>query len=268
MEIGIPDSVKSLSKKVTAGTRDRVERTASAAADRAAGAVRETVGKGRELAGDAVDVTVDAGQDFGGGVKMWGTDLVDTATAVGRDPVGASKGVARLGDAVATTSLPGYATVRGGLEGKTAWEQQDEANATLAQVGKNVAGDYQEVYEQHGALGAAGYVAPDLVMAVFSGGTSAGVKTGVTVAAKEGVRAGVSAGAREAAKTGMESASRAATREGALEVGREVVNPVPDVRTVDGAVEAGAHAQELGRSPCQPDQMTNLLTGIANWYCP
>jgi hypothetical protein len=88
--------------------------------------------------------------------------------------------------------------------------------------------------------GLAGYIAPDLVSAVLSGGSSAGVKGGATVAGK--------AVAKEIAEEVVEGGAKQGLKETAQSVGKEAVKELaPDGKTL---AEGARKEDQQG----QPDQ--------------
>lgn len=173
---------------------------------------KDAGGKAVGVAKDAVEFTAEADQfvkkqqlNFGKGVLEWGKSSVSTVVGLASNPVDTAKAVGKLATNPVLNPVGG--TVVAAVQGKNPVEAYREGGEQLKGIGEGLVNDYKQVYKDHGAAGVAGYLAPDIALAVLSGGGSAGAKGAGTAAAK-----GV---AKEVAE---ETVEKAVTREVAEEV--------------------------------------------------
>ena len=195
-------------KKVGGAAVNKVKDVGGKAVDK----TKEVGGKAVNVAKDAVEFTAEADQfvkkqqlNFGKGVLEWGKSSVSTVVGLASNPVDTAKAVGKLATNPVLNPVGG--TVAAAVQGKNPVEAYREGGEQLKGIGEGLVNDYKQVYKEHGAAGVAGYLAPDVALAVLSGGGSAGAKGAGTAAAK-----GV---AKEVAE---ETVEKAVTREVAEEV--------------------------------------------------
>lgn len=248
MGIGIPSFVKkgvetvkdagsgavNKAKDVGSGAVDRVKDVGGKVVDKAAD-VGETVGdKGKDVvqfSGEVLEeggkATLGAASDFGSGVVEWGKSTVGTVAGIASHPVETAKAVGNL----ATNPIinPVAAPARfliGAAQGKNPAEVYKEGADQLKGIGEGLASDWKKVYKEHGIAGVAGFAAPDVALAVLTGGGSAGAKAGGTAAAKGVAREVAESGAREVVE---DAATTSVARGTAKQIGKEVAPGPEDV---------------------------------------
>jgi len=120
--------------------------------------------------------------NFGMGVVEWGKSSVKTVADIVTHPVETLKAVDKLYHNPALNPMQGIPKAI--AQGKNPVEAYKEGWSDLKDIGTGLADDYKKVYQEHGAAGVAGYVAPDLAMAVLSSGSSAAGKGAATAGGK------------------------------------------------------------------------------------
>lgn len=190
MGLSIPGAglIKDLGNKVVDGGKKVVD-TGKKVVDTG----KKVVDKGRDVAGGVVHDTVELSKDalkfraetdlnFAKGVVEWGKDNFNTVKGIVTNPVATGKAVFNLATNPVLNPIGGL--TRAAIEGKNPIEAYKDGGQQLKDIGSGIASDYKKVYDEHGVAGVAGYLAPDVALAVLSGGSSAGAKGAGTAAAK------------------------------------------------------------------------------------
>ena len=173
---------------VTGGVKKTVE-AGKDVAGKVADTGKDVAEKGVDLAKDGVKLSGEALEwrakqelNFGKGVLEWGKGNVDTVKGIVTNPVDTLKAV----DSLASNPLlnPVGGLVRGALEGKNPIESYKDGAEQLGGIGKSLANDYKEQYDKNGAAGVAGYIAPDIALAILTGGSGTAAKETGKAAAK------------------------------------------------------------------------------------
>lgn len=188
------------------------------------------------VAGHVADPALEAGKwlgkqgkNFAGGVVEWGKSTVGTVVGLASHPVATAKALGHL--AMNPVLNPVGGTINAALHGKNPLEAYKQGAGELKNIGSQFVSDYKNVYKEHGVAGAAGFVAPDIVTAILSGGTTEAAKVGGTVAAKGLVK--------EVASETAEAAASSTTRSVAKDVGKEFVPGPEDVADNNRKAEYG-----------------------------
>lgn len=165
--------------------------------------------------------------NFGKGVVEWGKGTVGTVVSLASHPVDTAKALHKLGTNPILNPVGGLANAA--IHGKNPIEAYKEGGEQLKGIGQGLYNDYKTQYEKNGAAGLAGYIAPDLVTAVLSGGSTAGAKAGATAAGK--------AAAKEVVEEAVEQGATTSIKQTAKGLGKEAVKELaPDAKTIsDGA---------------------------------
>ena len=179
-----------------------------------AGVVKSGVEDTVELGQDAWKFKTDQELKFAKGVVGWGKDSFDTVKGIVTHPVETGKALFNLGTNPILNPVGGLA--RAAIEGKNPIEAYKDGGEQLKGIGSGLIEGYKKQYDENGIAGVAGYLAPDVALAVLSGGSSAGAKGAGTAAAK-----GV---AREVAE---ETVEQSVTRTIAKDIAKEVA-PGPE----------------------------------------
>ena len=176
---------------------------AGAVKDAAVGGVKDAV----HLSKEVVEEGAHQGANFGRGVVEWGKGTVGTVTSLATHPV---------------------ATAKAAIHGDNPLDRYKKGADQLKGIGSTLVNDYKDQYKKNGAAGLAGYVAPDLVTAVLSGGGTAAAKGGATAVAK--------AGAREVTEEVVQQGASAGVKDTAKHVAKEAAkSQVPDGKTISNA---------------------------------
>ncbi|MFN8608566.1 MAG: hypothetical protein U0931_13595 [Vulcanimicrobiota bacterium] len=196
--------------------------------DKAVGGVKEAV----HFSGEVLEEGAKQGKNFGRGVVEWGKGTVGTVASLASHPGQSFKAVKSLAENPLLNPSQGIGNplVLGKdiVQGKNPLERYKKGADQLADIGGTLANDYKAQYEKNGAAGLAGYVAPDLVSAVVSGGSSTAAKGGATVAAK--------AAAGEVAEEVVQQGATSTFKDAALDVAKDSVkSQVPDGKTISDA---------------------------------
>ena len=215
-----------------------------------AGQVKDTVVEGTKdavhFSGEVLEKGAQANNwvneqklNFGKGVLEWGKGTVGTVVGLATHPVESAKAVGKLATNPVLNPVLGLPVAA--IQGKNPVEAYKEGGEQLKGIGEGLYNDYKTQYDKNGVAGLAGYIAPDLAMAVLSGGGSAGAKGGATAAGK--------AITKEVAEEAVEQGAKQTLKETAKGVGKEAVKELaPDAKTIsDGARKEEAHNG-------QPDQ--------------
>lgn len=228
--------------KIGGGIVDRAKSATSAVVDKAQGATSTVVDKAGDVGSGALGVAKDVGskakevggdvvtfsreandfinqqqQNFNNGVLEWGKGTVGTVVDLASHPIETAKAVDKLASNPLINPVGGL--VRGAIQGKSPVETYKDGLNDVKDIGTGLYDGYKEVYDEHGIAGLAGNVAPDIALAVLSGGSSAGVKGAATVGGK--------AVAKEVAGEAAETAVTRTVRGTAKEIAEEFV-PGPE----------------------------------------
>ncbi len=212
-----------LVKKGVSGAVHTAKHVVSDAKDTAVGVAKDGV----HLSGEALEAGAKANQwvnqqklNFGKGVVEWGKSTVGTVVGLASHPVETAKGLEKLANNPILN--PSGGLLNAAIHGKDPIEAYKEGGDQLKGIGTGLVNDYKTQYEKNGVAGVAGYVAPDLLTAVLSGGGSAAAKGGATAAAR-----GVAGAVVE------QSTLKSVAKDTGKEVAKELA---PDAQTLtDGA---------------------------------
>ncbi len=190
----------------------------------AVGGVKDAV----HLSKEVLEEGAQQGRNFGRGVVEWGKGSASTAVSLATHPVQTAKAVKSLADNPWLNPSKGVLNpvnlAKDAIRGDNPLDRYQKGAEQIKGIGTTLANDYKDQYDKNGAAGLAGYVAPDLVSAVLSGGSTAAAKGGATAVAK--------AGAREVAEQGARSTARDTAKEVAKEAAK---SQVPDGQTISDA---------------------------------
>lgn len=232
MGIGIPGAglvKKGIDKAKDVGGKavDKAKDVGGKAVDTAKDVGGKAVDKAKDVGGKAVDTAKDVAREgvefsqealewkakqeknFANGVLEWGKGTVNTVVGIATNPVETAKAVGKLATNPVLNPIGG--TAWAAIQGKNPIEAYRDGANDLKELGSGLIDDYKQVYKEHGVAGLAGYIAPDAIAAVATGGSGTAARGGATVAAK--------AVTKEVAE---EAVSSAATREVAKKVGKDV----------------------------------------------
>ena len=201
---------------------------AGAVKDAAVGGVKDAV----HLSKEVVEEGAHQGANFGRGVVEWGKGTVGTVTSLATHPVATAKALKSLSDNPLLNPSKGILNplnlAKDAIHGDNPLDRYKKGADQLKGIGSTLVNDYKDQYKKNGAAGLAGYVAPDLVTAVLSGGSTAAAKGGATAVAK--------AGAREVTEEVVQQGASAGVKDTAKHVAKEAAkSQVPDGKTVSDA---------------------------------
>ncbi len=221
------DVAKSVSGEAARRAGD-VKDAAGAVKDKAVGGVKDAV----HLSKEVVEEGAHQGANFGRGVVEWGKGTVGTVTSLVTHPVQTAKAVKSLTDNPLLNPSKGILNpvnlAQDAINGDNPLDRYKKGAEQLKGIGTTLANDYKDQYEKNGAAGLAGYVAPDLVLAVLSGGSSSAAKGGATAVGK--------ATAKEVAEEVVEQGANAGLKDTAKQLAKESArSQVPDAKTVSDA---------------------------------
>ncbi|MFA5507376.1 MAG: hypothetical protein WC314_24490 [Vulcanimicrobiota bacterium] len=182
--------------------------------------------KAKDIGGDAVNLSKEAlefsgkqQENFANGLLEWGKGSVDTVVNIAKNPVESAKAVGKL--ATNPVLNPVVGTAVAAVQGKNPVEAFKDGATDLKDIGVGLYDDYKKVYQEHGIAGLAGNLAPDVAIAVLSGGGGTAAKTGGTAAAK-----GV---AKEVAKDVAGEAAEGAVKRTGRDIAKDIVDELkPD----------------------------------------
>lgn len=164
---------------------DKAKDVGGSAVDKA----KDVGGKAKDLGSDAIELSQEAYEwkteqekNFANGLVEWGKGSVNTVVGIATNPVDTAKAVGKLATNPALNPIGGTAVAL--AQGKNPVEAYKDGANDLKDIGTGLVDDYKNVYNEHGAAGVAGYVAPDLISAVLTGGSGTAAKGGATVAGK------------------------------------------------------------------------------------
>lgn len=102
------------------------------------------------------------------GVLEWGKDNADPLLHLVQNPVESARAIDRIANNVVIN--PAGAFMRGAVDGKTPLQVINEDLGEWRTIGEATVADYTDVYRDHGVAGVAGYLAPDLALAILTAG--------------------------------------------------------------------------------------------------
>ncbi|MBS2035390.1 hypothetical protein JST97_10400 [bacterium] len=217
------------------------------AKDKAVGGIKDAV----HFSGEVLEAGAHQGKNFGRGVVEWGKGTVGTVASLASHPRQTLKAVKSLAENPLLNPSQGIGNplVLGKdlIQGKNPLDRYKQGARQLEGIGSTLANDYKAQYDKNGAAGLAGYVAPDLVTAVLSGGSTTAAKGGATVAAK--------ATAGEVAEEVVQQGAGSALKDTTTNLVKESVkSQVPDGKTISDAERRN-----------QDDQQNHLEALISNF---
>lgn len=214
-------------KDVGGDAVDKAKDVGGKAVDKAKDVGGKAIDKAKDVGGDAIEFSQEAYEwkteqekNFASGVLEWGKGTVNTVVGIATNPVDTAKAVGKLATNPVLNPIGGTAAAL--VQGKNPVEAYKDGANDLKDIGTGLVDDYKKVYNEHGAAGVAGYVAPDLVAAVLTGGSGTAAKGGATAAGK--------AIAKEVAE---EAVTDSVTKSIGKEVAKSAVPGPSDI--VDGA---------------------------------
>lgn len=110
--------------------------------------------------------------NFQGGTVEWAKGYAKPALHALQHPVETLQASSQLSTNV--TINPIVALPLGLVQGKSLDEMAREDLGEIKAIATNTVGDYQRVYQEHGVAGVAGYLAPDMVLAILTAGEGTG----------------------------------------------------------------------------------------------
>ena len=121
--------------------------------------------------------------NFQGGTVDWAKSNTDPLLHMVQHPIESARAADQLANNVMIN--PAGAFMRGALQGKTPLEVVREDVREMNAVGQSTVSDYQKEYERNGVAGVAGYVLPDIAIAILTAGEGNGARvTGKQVLAE------------------------------------------------------------------------------------
>ncbi len=260
----VKNGVNAVKDKVV-DTGKKVVDTGKKVVDHGADAVKDTVEFSKDAAGTlakgagkALEFKANTELDFAKGVFDWGKSTFDTAKGIVTHPVETAKAVGNL--ATNPVLNPVLGIPKALIEGKNPVEAYKDGANQLKDIGTGLYNDYKEEYKKNGIAGLAGFIAPDVAIAVLSGGSSAGAKGAGTAAAKGVAKEVAEETLEHGVATGVarEVAEKSTGREIAKEIAKEVAPGPGDI--ADGARKAEQPRNDKRFSFLDP--VTSLFDGI------
>lgn len=189
----------------------------------ATGKVVETA---KDVGKDAVHISKEAlewkskqEKNFANGVLEWGKGSVDTVVGIVKNPVATAKAVGKLATNPVLNPIGGTAMAL--IQGKNPVEAYKEGAGQLKDIGTGLIDGYKDVYKEHGLAGLAGNIAPDVAIALLSGGSGTAAKGAGTGAAR--------AVAKEVAGEVAESTVRQTAKNAAKDIAKELLPGPEDI---------------------------------------
>ena len=204
--------------------------------DAAVGVVKDGV----HLSKEVIEEGAHQGANFGRGVVEWGKGTAGTVTSLVTHPVQTAKALKSLSDNPFLNPSKGILNpvnlAKDAINGDNPLDRYKKGADQLKGIGTTLVDDYKVQYEKNGAAGLAGYAAPDLIMAVLSGGSTSAAKGGATAVAK--------VTAKEVAEEAIEQGAGAGVKETAKHLAKETAkSQVPDAKTVSDAERRNQNEQ-------------------------
>lgn len=229
-------------KDVGGAAVDKAKDVGGAAVDKAKDAGGAALDKAKDVGKDAVHLSKEAlewktkqEKNFAHGVLEWGKGTVDTVVGIAKNPVATAKAVGKLATNPVLNPIGGTAVAL--AQGKNPIEAYKDGAGQLKDIGKGLLDGYKDVYKEHGIAGLAGNIAPDIAIALATGGTGAAAKGAGTTAARavatevaEGVATqAVRTTTREVAEEVVESSVRQTVKTAAKDIGKELLPGPEDI---------------------------------------
>lgn len=184
------------------------------------------------LSGEALKEGGHQAANFGRGVVDSAKGTVGTVVSLASHPVQTAKALKSLSDNPFLNPSKGILNpvnlAQDAIQGNNPLDRYKQGADQLKGIGTTLVNDYKDQYDKNGAAGVAGYVAPDLVMAVLSGGSSAAAKGGATAAAKATAGEIVEEVVQQGATSGLKETGKNVVKQ-------SVKSQVPDAKTVSDA---------------------------------
>lgn len=213
-----------VAKKVTGEASKRV----GDVKDKAVGGVKDAVHFSKEV----VEEGAHQGANFGRGVVEWGKGTAGTVASLATHPVQTAKAVKSLSDNPLLNPSKGILNpvnlAKDAIHGDNPLDRYKKGAEQLKGIGTTLANDYKDQYEKNGVAGVAGYVAPDLALAVLSGGSSSAAKGGATAVAKTTAKEVAEEAVQQSAGAGLKDTAKHLAKESAK-------SQIPDGKTIADA---------------------------------
>lgn len=241
MGLSIPGS--GLVKKAVSAGGDVVKKVGGEASkrvsdvkDKAVGGVKDAV----NLSEEVVEEGAHQGANFGRGVVEWGKGTAGTVTSLVTHPVQTAKAVKSLTDNPLLNPSKGILNpvnlASDAIHGNNPLDRYKKGAEQLKGIGTTLVNDYKDQYDKNGVAGVAGYAAPDLALAVLSGGSSSAAKGGATAVAKTT--------AKEVAEEAVEQTAGAGVKDTAKHLAKESAkSQLPDGKTISDAERRNQNEQ-------------------------
>lgn len=211
----VVDTAKSAGSKVV----DTAKSAGGKVVDTAKDVGRDAVHLSRE----ALEFKAEQERNFANGVLEWGKGTVNTVVGIATHPVETLKAVDKLASNPVINPVGG--TIRAAIQGKNPLEAYKDGVGDLKDLGQGLYQGYKDVYDEHGVAGLAGNLAPDVAIALLTGGSGTAARAG---AAGTG-RAVAREVAQETAETAVTRGTGGAARQAAKEVAGELAPGPEDV---------------------------------------
>lgn len=213
-------------KDVGGGAIDKAKDVGGAAVDKAKDVGGSALDKAKDVGKDAVHLSKEAlewkakqEKNFASGVVEWGKGTVDTVVGIAKNPVATAKAVGKLAMNPVLNPIGGTAAAL--VQGKNPLDAYKEGAGQLKDIGTGLLDGYKDVYKKHGVAGLAGNLAPDVAIALLSGGSGTAAKGAGTTAAR--------AVAKEAGEEVVEASLRETAKTAARKVGKEFIPGPEDI---------------------------------------
>lgn len=145
--------------------------------------------KAKDVGGDVVHFSNEAlefkakqEKNFANGVLDWGKGTVGTVVTLASHPVESAKAVGKLATNPVLNPLGGTAVAL--IQGKNPVTAYKDGLNDVKDIGSGLLDGYKQTYKDHGIAGLAGSIAPDVAIAIASGGSSTAVKGAAEVGGK------------------------------------------------------------------------------------
>lgn len=181
------------------------------------------------LSKEALDWKAKQESNFAHGVLEWGKGTVDTVVGIAKHPVATTKALGKLAANPVLNPIGGTAIAL--AQGKNPAQAYKDGVGQLKDLGTGIVGGYKDVYKKYGAAGVAGNLAPDIAIAILTGGSGS--------AAEGAAVAGGKAVALDVAEDVAGAAARATTREIAEEAVGQTARQAAGSAAKDVAKDVG-----------------------------
>jgi hypothetical protein len=169
-------------KKVS-GAVNKAKDVGGKVVDKAKDVGGKAVDKAKDVGGDVVSLSREAQEfkgkqekNFANGLLEWGKGTVGTVVGIVKDPVGTAKAAGKL--ATNPVLNPVVGTAAAVLQGKNPTDAYKEGLTDIKDIGTGLFDGYKEVYQEHGIAGLAGNLAPDVAIAIATGGSGTAARAG------------------------------------------------------------------------------------------